>query len=98
MKTNKNQYYIVRAKDAGVFFSKIEEASHDELTMTDVRKIWYWSGACAVEQLAMDGTTNPNKCKLTVIVPAITIADPIQIIPCTEKATKSLAGVAIWQK
>jgi hypothetical protein len=98
MKINENQYYIVRADRAGVFFGKIKEATHGEVTMTDVRKIWHWEGACAVEQLAMDGTKKPNDCKFTVVVPEMTIANPIQIIPCTEKATESLSGVSIWKR
>lgn len=98
MKINENQFYVVRTTNAGVFFGKIKEASHDEVTMTEVRKIWHWDGACAVEQLAMDGTKRPNDCKFTVTVPEMTIMDPIQIIPCTEKATTSLAGVAVWQR
>ena len=93
-----NNFYIVRADRAGVFFGKIKERSQGEVTMTDVRKVWYWDGACAVEQLAMDGTTSPDVCKLTVTVPEMVIANPIQIIPCTEKAVKSLSGVKIWQK
>ena len=92
-----NQFYIVRADRAGVFFGKIKERSHDEITMTNVRKIFYWDGACAVEELALNGTTKPGNCKITVEIPEMVIADPIQVIPCTEKATKSLSGVKVWK-
>ena len=98
MKINENQYYVVRTNRAGVFFGKITEANKDEITMTDVRKIWHWDGACAVEQLALDGTSRPHDCKFTVVIPEMTIAEPIQIIPCTEKATKSLSGVEVWKR
>ena len=97
MKINENQYYIVRTNRAGVFFGKIKEYSKDEVTMTDVRKIWHWDGACAVEQLAIDGTKKPNNCNFTVIVSEMAVLEPIQIIPCTEKAAKSLAGVPEWK-
>ena len=93
-----NKYYIVRTDRAGVFFGKIKERNHDEITMTDVRKIWHWDGACAVEQLAIDGTKKPYNCKFTVIVPEMIIADPIQIILCTDKAVESLSGVEVWQR
>ena len=98
MKINENQYCVVRTTNAGVFFGKIKEASHDEVTMTDVRKVWHWEGACAVEQLATDGTKKPDDCKFTVVVSEMIILDPIQIIPCTEKAAASLAGVPVWQR
>lgn len=98
MKINAEQYYIVRANRAGVFFGKIKEASKDEVVMTEVRKLWYWDGACAVEQLAIDGTKKPSRCKFTVVIPEMAIAEPIQIIPCTEKAVNSISGVAVWQE
>ena len=93
----KDKFFIVRSDRAGVFFGKIKERTSEEVTMTDVRKLWYWEGACAVEQLAVDGTKEPKKCKFTVTVPEMIIANPIQIIPCTDKAIKSLSGVAVWQ-
>ena len=98
MKINENQYYIVRADRAGVFFGKIKEASKDEVVMTEVRKLWYWDGAAAVEQLALEGTKKPRNCKFTVVIPEMAIANPIQIIPCTDKAVESINGVAVWKE
>ena len=98
MKIVENQYYIVRTNRAGVFFGKIKEQNNDEVVMTEVRKLWYWDGAAAVEQLAIDGTKKPNRCKFTVVIPEMAIAEPIQIIPCTEKAVISISGVAVWQE
>lgn len=91
------QFYIVRAAEAGVFFGKVESRTDREITMTDVRKIFYWEGACAVEELAVHGTVSPNKCKLTVIVPRMIIANPIQIIPCTDRATDVLSRIRVWK-
>lgn len=93
-----NKYYIVRCTNAGVFFGRIRERSDKEVVMEDVRKLWYWAGACAVEQLAMDGTTDPVECKFTITVPEMSVMDPIQIIPCTEKAAESIKGVKDWKK
>ena len=91
------QFYIVRAAEAGVFFGKVESRTDREITMTDVRKIFYWEGACAVEELAVHGTASPNKCKLTVIVPRMIIVNPIQIIPCTDRATDILSRIRVWK-
>jgi hypothetical protein len=92
-----NKYFIVRADRAGVFFGKIKARSHDEVTMTDVRKLFYWDGACAVEELAMNGTKRPNACKFTIEIPEMVIADPIQVIPCTDEAVKSISEVKVWK-
>lgn len=91
-----NQFVIVRTESAGVFFGQIKERNEHEVTMTNVRKLWYWDGACAVEELATNGTKKPDGCKFTVTIPEMTIADPIQIIPCTDKAIESINGVKEW--
>lgn len=92
-----DKYFIVRANRAGVFFGKIKERNHDEVTMTNVRKLFYWDGACAVEELAMNGTKKPNNCKVTIEIPEMVIADPIQVIPCTDEAVESINGVKVWK-
>lgn len=94
----KEQYYIVRTEKAGVFFGKIKERKPYEVTMTNVRKLWYWDGAAAVEQLAVDGTNSAENCKFTITVEEMVIANPIQIIPCTDKAAKILSEVKEWKR
>lgn len=95
---NNNQNYIVRCDRAGVFFGKIKERNGSEVTMTDVRKLWSWDGACAVEQLAQDGTKAPDNCCFTVTIPEMTVLGAIQIILCTDKASASLRGVKEWKR
>ena len=91
------QYYIVRCDRAGVFFGRITDRRGNEVDMADVRKVWYWSGAAAVEQLAVDGVKNPEACRITVEVPQMTVMEAIQIIPCTDEATENLRSVALWK-
>lgn len=92
----KNKYVIVRASQAGVFFGKLKEKSGEEVTMTDVRKLHYWDGAAAVEEIAMIGTKRPDNCRFTVTVPEITITGVCQIIPCTDKAINVIKGTKEW--
>ena len=66
--------------------------------MTDVRKLWSWDGACAVEQLALDGTKAPGNCRFTVTIPEMTVRGAIQIIPCTDAASMSLRDVKEWKR
>lgn len=65
--------------------------------MKDARRIWFWAGAASLSQLAKDGTTDPSSCKFTVTVDSITILDAIEIIPCTDKAIKSIEDVEVWK-
>ena len=92
-----NQKFIVRSEKAGVFFGEIKERNGDEVTMTNVRRIWYWSGAASLSQLAVDGVSKPEDCKFTVYVKEMIILGIIEIIPCTEEAIKSIEGVEEWK-
>lgn len=89
---------IVRTKNAGVFFGEVVKKTETSVKMKNVRKLWYWDGACAVEELALNGTNRPDNCKFTVIIAEMEINNWEQVIPATEKAIKSIEGVAIWKK
>ncbi len=88
---------IVRADRAGVFFGELKSKNGNEVEMENVRRLWYWDGACSLSQLAVDGTSKPDGCKFTVVVPEMTILDIIEIIPCTQKAIESIEGVKEWK-
>lgn len=96
MKTETNQFYIVRSDRAGVFFGQIKEKKDNSIVMTNVRKIFYWDGAAAIEQIAISGVD--SKSKLTVVVPEMEIERWIQIIPCSKAATTNLQNQKEWKR
>lgn len=92
-----NKKVIVRADRAGVFFGNIKERIGSEVTMTNVRRLWFWSGAASLSQLAINGVTNRHDCRFTIVVPEITILGVIEIIPCSDEAIKSINSVKEWK-
>lgn len=97
MEINKDKKYIVRSVQAGVFYGNIKEKNGDEVTMTDARCLWYWSGAASLNQLAEEGVKNPINCKFTMAVPELTILNVCEIIPCSDKAVKNIDAVSVWK-
>lgn len=97
METNIGKKVIIRGDRSGVEFGELVEHKGREVTLKDARRIWYWDGAASLSQLAKDGTANPSECKFTVSVDSITILDAIEIIPCTDKAIKSIEDVEVWK-
>lgn len=93
-----NRYYVVRGDRSGVFAGNIVSRNGQEVTMSNVRRIWYWEGACSISQIALEGVKNPKECKFTVTLDELTLLDAIEIIPCTEEAEKCIRGVAEWKK
>ncbi len=91
------KYYIVRSDRAGVFAGNIKERKGNEVTMTNVRRIWYWDGAASLSQMAVEGVKKPRNCKFTVTVPEMTILGVIELIPWTDEAEKNIKGVPEWK-
>lgn len=92
------KYFIVRGDRSGVFAGNIKKREGREVTMTNVRRLWYWDGACSISQLAKNGTAAPQNCRFTVSVDELLILDAIEIILCTKKAEKSIKEVEEWKK
>ena len=93
---------IIRSYGAGVFFGTLNEVEKAEdkyiVELLNCRRIWQWSGACSITQLAVDGTANPNGCRFTVTEPSIIVSSVIEIHECSEKSIKSIESVAEWKK
>jgi len=88
---------IVRGDRSGVFFGNLKERNGQEVTLTDCRRLWYWSGAASISQIAAEGVKDPEQCKFTISVEEITILDAIEIIPCTNGAIKNINSVKEWK-
>jgi len=93
---------IIRSYGAGVFFGYVKEQKAElngvNIILCKAKRIHYWDGACSLTQLALEGTKSPQNCRITDAVDEQFIANVIEIIPLTQKASKNLDEVAIWKK
>ena len=94
--TNIGKYVIVRGDHSGVFAGTLADRDGCEVKLTDCRRLWYWSGAASLSQLANDGTKGPEFCKFPAPLAEITILDALEIIPCTARAEASIKAVHVW--
>lgn len=100
MKTNANKFYIIRTYSAGVWFGNIKEKNGSEVTITNARRLWYWSGAASLSQLAIEGTKRPNECKFTMTIKdedGVCLPQMIEILPCTNEAVNNINSVKEWK-
>ena len=91
-----SNYVIVRTYSAGVFAGYLEKQIGKEVTLSNARRIWYWEGAASLSQLAVEGTTKPEKCKIAMPVNVI-LTEAIEILSVTEKAKNIIEGAAVWK-
>lgn len=90
---------IVRSKSAGVFYGTFADfvRDHDIVALKDCRRIWRWSGAASLNQLSTDGTSDPENCRITKAVESIEVGDVVEVILCSDKASRSIEGVKVWE-
>jgi len=93
----KGAYVIVRTCSAGVFAGTLVSRKGKEVVLKNARRLWYWSGAASLSQMAVDGTSKPDQCKFPVEVPSVTLTEAIEILPVTKEAQKSIASVPVWK-
>ena len=92
-------YCIVRTYSAGVFAGWYDRKTKgQEGIVYDARRIWYWDGANTLSTLAVDGTSKPENCKFPKAVSEVELKQIIEVIPCTDKARKSIEGVKVWSQ
>lgn len=93
-----NRYVIVRTYSAGVFAGELESRNGQEVVLRNARRIWYWSGAATLSQLAMEGTKDPANCKFPCEVDRVELLQAIEILDVTPEAKESIKGVPVWNK
>lgn len=90
---------IVRCNGAGVFFATVKnwEPETGVATLQEARRLWRWYGASECLQLAQEGTKEPQRCKFSLVVPELTVANVMEVTPCTESAATCLESVPVWK-
>ena len=90
------EYVLVRTYSAGVHVGYLESREGNEAILRQSRNIWYWDGAAGLSQLAVSGTSKPENCKFTVVVPSRTLIGVIEILPISKEAKESIDSVEPW--
>lgn len=95
MSENSN-YKIVRTYSAGVFAGEVLSRAGKEVEMANARRLWYWTGAASLSELAMSGTKDPKNCKFPIPVLRVVLTEAIEILDVTDKARASIEAVPVW--
>ena len=74
---------IVRTYSAGVHIGTLQSREGREVTLTNARRLWSWSGAFTLNAVATKGVNRKNS-RISLPVPSITLTEAIEIIPVSE--------------
>lgn len=91
-------YCIIRTYSAGVFAGYVKERNGQEAVILNARRLWYWSGAASLSQLAMEGVKNPSDCKFAMEVNKVVLTNVIEVIDATEEARINIKNVNVWKE
>jgi len=93
------RYCVVRTYSAGVHIGYVKEfgvKNPQHALLLNSRRLYYWSGACSLSQVAIDGVSSDSK--IAMELPEIELTDVIEVIPCSEKSAEFFKGAQAWKK
>lgn len=95
------KYVLIRSYAAGVHIGYLKDEKFTQsgkvVTLLNTRRVWYWSGAASLSQLALEGSSKPSECKITVELDSNEIVNVIETIPLSEKAFTNLINIKTWK-
>lgn len=97
----KLDYVCIRTYSAGVHFGYLKKCvpSNDgyyEVELVKSRRLWSWSGANTLSDLAEKGSKKPQDCKFTLEVSRIKLM-AIEVIYVSEEGKKNLDAIPVWE-
>lgn len=92
-----SEFVLVRTKSAGVHFGILHGRVGSEVTLRNARRVYYWSGAFTLSEMAVSGVSRPDECKFSITVSEILLLEAIEIIPLSQCAKDNLYGVPAYE-
>ena len=85
------KYVVCRTYSAGVHIGYLKSKEGQTVELVNSRRLWQWSGAAELCQVAMDGVDDDSK--FSTMVPEIIIDQVIEVITVSNKAKEILEGL-----
>ena len=81
----KGRFVLIRTYSAGVHFGTLEEIDGQVVRLSKARRLWSWSGALSLSEVAMNGVTISSS-KISVPVDEIILTQAIEVIQVSENS------------
>ena len=85
----KKPFVVVRTYSAGVHVGTLESREGREVVLSDARRLWRWSGANTLNEVALKGV-DQKYTRVSEPVAAITLMEAIEVITATAEAQANL--------
>lgn len=94
--SKKTKRIVLTRSTAGIFVGELESYANKEATLLNARRLWYWTGAASLSQLAQEGTKKPKDCKAPCEVSRVVITDVMEMPDVTKKAKATIDKIPVW--
>lgn len=88
---------MVMCETSGLLYGELVTRNHQEVTLANCRRIYSYSGACSIDQLAVEGSKDPHNCIITCPVDRYIVLDAIEVITMTNKSWFNLNRIRSWK-
>lgn len=88
---------MVRTYSAGVHFGTLVSKNGQNAILENAHRVHYWSSACSLSQLAMEGDKDIKNARISMAVDVIELDQVIEVIPISEQVFNQLTS-NIWKK
>jgi len=96
-KAPKFPYVIVRCTRAGVHAGELVSRKGQEVELRNARRLWYWSGAASLSELAVYGSKSPATCKFAALVKRHEVLDACEIVYTQPAGEKMIREQPEWR-
>jgi hypothetical protein len=97
LKTKELPFVIVRAYRAGVHAGELVSSKGTGVVLRNSIRIWKWSGAMTLSELAVYGANNRSECRFAVPVEKLEILDACEIIYTRPEGERMIRETATWR-
>ena len=91
-KAKATKQVVVRTYSAGVHVGTLVKRDGQEVSLEHARRIWSWSGALSLHEVATRGITGG---KVSVLVSEILLTQAIEVIAATPEAMAKIASFEV---
>ena len=84
---------LIRTYSAGVHIGFLKSRNGKEVELVKARRLWKWSGAFTLSEIAETGVSDPSNCKFSVEVGSIVLTEAVEVIAVTTVGQKSVYDV-----
>lgn len=84
------KYVVVRTHSAGVHIGTLVQQSGTAALLSNARRLWRWSGAVTLHEVAIHGVDRSRWTRISNAVPEILLTEAIEIIPTSNDAKECL--------